>query len=197
MANDLQITHGKNLAALCSQGFSSYALDSLVDRPYPGIPDRIIDRDERAELHRLAAEYERALIPAERSEIEESVAMLSLAYPALKVTAQEGAARIELYAQALGDIPSDVLRDACMAALRECKFFPSVSEIRERCPGLTKGLFRLLRIRHLIAKHDAEWREPEPEPPLSAEDEAEMAMLRKKFGLPDPSHGIESKEIAA
>ena len=167
------------------RAFSSYALSSLVDSPYPGIPDRIVTPTERTELSEIAEGYERALIPAQRSEIEEAVAMLSLAYPALKATPQEAAARIELYAQALSDLPPSVLQAACMSALRECRFFPSVSEIRERSGDLSKMRWRLSRMRHLIAKHDAEWREPEPEEKLSDEDQSKVDAWLK-------SHGIEA-----
>jgi hypothetical protein len=191
MANDLQTISNPSLATLCSKGFESYVLESIVDRPMPGITERVINPAERACLARLAAEYERALVPAPRSAIEESVAMLSLAYPALKATPQEAAARIELYAQALADIPPDVLHDACMKALRESRFFPSVSEIRERCAGLALAHYRLGRINYLIAKHDAEWRDPEPEAPMTTAERNEMDRLKRKFGLGQPSADTE------
>lgn len=123
--------------------------------------------------------------------------MISMAYPALRADIDEADARLELYVQELGDLPADILDIACRAALRELTFFPSIAEIRKRATGFAQRQFRMMRIRHLIARHDAEWREPEPEAPMSAEDEAEMVLLRKKFGLPDISSGIERKDIAA
>lgn len=38
--------------------------------------------------------------------------------------------RVKSYAQDLGDVPWDDLKAACAAARRECKFFPTIPEIR-------------------------------------------------------------------
>lgn len=144
------------------------------------MPDRVVSPDERAELVAAAAQLEHAMIPAAKGQIEEAVAMLSLAYPALKVTPQEAAARIGLYARALGDLPASVLQEACMTALQELKFFPSVSEIRERCGAVAKARYRLDRIRHLIAKHDREYCPSVEDKPLSDAERQELdAILRR------------------
>lgn len=166
----------------------------------PGIDQRLPTPDERQRLAALVPQYERALNPAGRNAVEDSVAMLSMAYPALRADIDEADARLELYVQELGDLPADILDTACRASLRELTFFPSIAEIRKRANGFAQRQFRLMRIRHLIAKHDAEWRDPEPEPEMTAEDRAEMQRLRRKFSLdgdkgPDPEP--KEEEIAA
>jgi hypothetical protein len=39
-------------------------------------------------------------------------------------------ARIDLYSAALSDLPFELLADACATAIRECRFFPRVAELR-------------------------------------------------------------------
>lgn len=183
MATDLQTVQSNTLPTPCSRLCSNPALLKLVDDFQPGIGQRLATKPERAELARLQAEYEQTLTPATPAQIKSGIGMLALAYPALKVSPDEAKARLELYAQALGDLPHDILNVALMKALKELTFFPSVSEIRERATGFAQRVFRYNRVKQLIAKHDSEYREPEPERELSAEDHAEMARLRKKFGL--------------
>lgn len=146
-----------------------------------------MSKAERAELAELAASFERQLIPAPQAQIEESVAMLSLAYPAMKASPQEAAARIKLYTQALADLPAAFLEAACLAALRECTFFPSPAEIRKRCEGLALMQYRLARFRHLIERHDREWKpKPDPEPPLSPEQQAKVDAWMRSQDLKSP-----------
>lgn len=59
-------------------------------------------------------------------EFAELFARLSDAYPSATVTPQQSL----IYARALGDLSIVQLRQACSAAVRECKFFPSVAELR-------------------------------------------------------------------
>lgn len=199
MANDLQIIPPSQPETPCVRLSNDAALLKLVEDFQPGIGQRLATPDERQRLAALVPEYERALTPAGRNAVEDSVAMLSMAYPALRADIDEADARLELYVQELADLPADILNVACRAALRELTFFPSIAEIRKRATGFAQRQFRLMRLRHLIAKHDAEWRDPEPEAPMTAEDEAEMQRLRRKFGLegdkgPEPNT---DQEIAA
>jgi hypothetical protein len=107
--------------------------------------------------------------------------MRVVAYPAAKASEVEAEARLELYADALDDIPADVLGAACASVLRTSKFFPAPSEIRERCAGLARRQWELSKIRALVATHDRNWR-PEPEP-LSDEDRAAVAAIVGRVGV--------------
>lgn len=131
--------------------------------------------DERAALVALIPEYEAAMQPASRQGCRRAIAKLALAYPAAKVSDLEAEGRLEIYADALSDVPGDVLATACMAILRESKFFPAAAEIRAKCGGLARRQWELSKIRALVATHDRLWR-PEPEP-LSADDLAEVARI--------------------
>lgn len=151
-------------------------------------------------LAALIPQYEASLVPASSEFIGKSITMLAVAFPGGKSSDVEAATRHRLYRDGLADLPSDVLADACRDAIRTCQFFPTVKELRERCREAVMRGFRLSRIRHLIAKHDAEWSDPEPEPPMTPADVAEMQRLRRKFGLdgdkgPDPEP--KEEEIAA
>lgn len=113
---------------------------------------------ERAALAELAAATGAALTPASPREIRRMIGKLALGFPATKASDLEAEARLELYAEGLADLPADILGGACARALRECRFFPSVSEIRERCGMLAVRRWELSRIRTLIATHDRDWR---------------------------------------
>lgn len=159
-------------------------LEKLVDDTY-AYAQRLITPEERAKLAALVPGYEAATKPAARHEIDREIGTLALGYPAAKVSDAEADARLTLYAQALADVPADVLASACFRAVQEHTFYPSIAEIRAKCGEMNVRLFRLARIKHLIAKHDSEYRAPEPLPELSEADREEMVRLRKKFGLGD------------
>jgi len=120
---------------------------------------------ERGALATLAAATEAALAPAAPREIRRMIGKLALGFPAGKASDQEAEARLELYAEGLSDIPADALGAACARALRECRFFPSVAEIRERCAGVALRRWELSRIRTLIATHDRCWQGGSPGKP--------------------------------
>ena len=130
---------------------------------------------ERAALAELAAATEAALTPAAPREIRRMIGKLALGFPAAKASDLEAEARLELYAEGLADLPADILGGACARALRECRFFPSVSEIRERCGMLAVRRWELSRIRTLIATHDRGWR-PEGAP-MTETQRARLAAL--------------------
>lgn len=135
---------------------------------------------DRSALAALATATEAALAPANPREIRRMIGKLALGFPAGKASDQEAEARLALYAEGLGDIPADILGAACARALRECRFFPSVAEIRERCTGVAVRRWELSRIRTLIATHDRDWR-PEGEPPeterMTAAQRARLAQI--------------------
>lgn len=145
----------------------------------PGF-SHVCSPDERAALVEMIPTYEAALVPASREGCRRAIAKLALAYPAAKVSDEEAEARLELYADALADIPGDVLAEACMALLRTSKFFPSASEVREKCGAFARRQWELSKIRALIATHDRSWR-PEPEP-LSDADKAEVTAILARIG---------------
>ncbi|WP_294189045.1 hypothetical protein [uncultured Sphingomonas sp.] len=178
MATDLQTTDQNRRTPWCGLS-ATPKLEKLVTEA-AGF-SHICTPDERAALVALIPGYEQALQPAPRHACRRVITKLALAYPAAKVSEEEAEARLELYADALDDIPADVLGAACAAVLRTSKFFPAPSEIRERCSGLARRQWELSKIRALIATHDRNWR-PEPEP-LSDEDRAAVAAIVGKVSV--------------
>lgn len=159
-------------------------MEKLISDFQAGITQRLPTPAERAELAGLVGPYEAALTPASPSAIDGIVASLSAGYRAEKVSAEEADARLNAYQIGLADVPLDILEHAALRAMRECRFFPVVEEIRSRCDGLALRAFRLARIKHLIDRHDREWRpEPDPEPPLNAADQAKVDGWLKQHGI--------------
>lgn len=181
MANDLQTTRQSQLTQ-CLKLSVSAELAALIDRPVRGVMARLITPAERAELADKIIAFEDQLCPTRPSEIEECVGMLTLAYPAMKVSVEVASARLQLYVEALSDIPAAFLRVACMKALQELKFFPSVAEIRERCEGLALMQYRLMRMKHLVSTYDRDSREPETLTPMSDAERTEMERVLGGMG---------------
>lgn len=138
----------------------------------------VCTRDERDALQAMIPVYAEGLAPASRKGCRRAIGKVALAFPSAKLNDDEAEARLELYADALADIPADVLADACMTIVRTSKFFPAVSEIRAKCSGLAKRQWELSKIRALIATHDRDWR-PEGEP-LTSVERAELARMTAK-----------------
>lgn len=151
MGTELQTTNRKTP---CSLLLSDNDLASLVNDHMPGIRQRLMTPEELERAEALLPQYERALQPAAPERIEESVAMLALAYPAMRTSVDEAAARLKLYTAGLSDVPADILPIACDAAIKELTFFPSVAELRNRCKGWALRQWRYDRLRHLIAQYD-------------------------------------------
>lgn len=59
------------------------------------------------------------------------MAKMALAYPSLRLSDQEAGARVALYAEQLSDLPAETIGLTFQAAVRTCKFFPSIAELRE------------------------------------------------------------------
>jgi hypothetical protein len=139
--------------------------------------------------HVCSPDERASLSPASRQGCRRAIAKLAMAYPSAKVSDIEAEARLEIYADALDDVPGDVLAAACAAALRESRFFPTPAEIRERCGMLARRKWELSKIRALVATHDRMWR-PDPAP-LSAEEAAEVSKIAARFKTDD--QGAEAK----
>jgi hypothetical protein len=51
---------------------------------------------------------------------------------------------IEIYSELLDDIPNEILKQAEKSCLLNCKFFPTIAEIRERAkPFLEEAIFKI------------------------------------------------------
>lgn len=144
----------------------------------PGF-SHICSPDERAALAALIPEMEAALRPASRQGCRRAIGKLALAFHGAKLSDDEAEARLDLYADALADVPSDVLGEACMAIVRQSRFFPTPSEIREKCGTMARRQWELSKVRSLIATHDRMWR-PEGEP-LGANERARLAKLAARM----------------
>lgn len=162
------------------------ALAKLVDDLNPYV-QRLITPAEREQLAALVPSYEAALKPAKPEYIERSIGMLAVAFPGAKVSDSEAKVRLGLYIQGLADVPGDLLANACRETIQTCTFFPTVAELRKRCKDLYSRQFRLARIKHLIAKHDREWREPEPEKPMSPKEQAKVNDYLRRHGIGEPA----------
>lgn len=69
------------------------------------------------------------------------------------------AERIKLYALALADLTPDQTRDAMLEAMRECKFFPTVAEIRSCAKGtLDDQALRAYALLQRAASEFGAWR---------------------------------------
>ena len=154
----------------------------------PGF-DMVVTPEQRAQLAVIAPAYERSLQPASKDEIEDAIALLAAAMPPRKSSEQDGEALLEIYAEGLSDIPIDILRQAYRRCVRECQWFPTVKEIRDRCTGLAVRRFELSKIRALIQTHDRKWREPG-----EAMDEADKQ--RMKALLAQPAKRLDGSQAA-
>ncbi len=106
--------------------------------------------------------------PATRSEIQRMVTKASFAYPAVKLSDQEARVRLEVYADALSDIPADILGVAFLEAVKTIKFFPSIAELR--------ALAHAEALRRKYADYTPPANDPEPEgEPITAEQRAEIS----------------------
>lgn len=73
--------------------------------------------------------------PADHTLIEEQLAILAAAYPPLKGSPAELLARKRAYLIGLGDLSTIEIRRGILTAMRTCKFFPSIAEIRDCAIG--------------------------------------------------------------
>jgi hypothetical protein len=105
------------------------------------------------------------------------VAKASLAYPAAKLSDGEARVRLELYADALSDIPADVLGVAFLEAVKTIKFFPSVCELRALAEAESGRRWREEQQR--LRESRPHIPPPAPEPELSAAEKVEVSRMLK------------------
>lgn len=97
---------------------------------YPVVEREIIDS-----LKRDLTLAESLMIPASEKSLEELIAVLSDFLPSAtnrKLSEDEADLRLELFIEALADIPADLIDVARQRCMRNCKFSPSPAEIREQ-----------------------------------------------------------------
>lgn len=109
-------------------------------------------------------------------EIDTIVAGLALALPRKQNDGSAAEAKLDIYAQALSDIPLVDLRAASDVLIKTAKFFPTVAEIR-KAALVTMGPrhSRIARARLMILRHDREWSPPSE--PMSAADVQKMSKI--------------------
>jgi hypothetical protein len=141
--------------------------------------------DEEASIATGAlAVYRAAPVGTSERRINRLMTTLSVGYPNLKLSQDEADARIGLYAAGLGDIAADVLAAGFTAALRTCKFFPSVSEIRELAMSqpAPPRMVRQARLAALVRAHaSAEKAKADPFDVSEANAEMERIGSRWRF----------------
>jgi hypothetical protein len=88
-------------------------------------------------------------------QINKMMTKISLAYPNSKLSVEEAGARLELYEEMLADIDVDVLAAGFRIAVQTCKFFPSVSELRELAmtAPATPRMSQRWRLNELLNRH--------------------------------------------
>lgn len=112
-----------------------------------------IDGAQVAQVRALIPQYQAGLVGASQEYIAKSIAALALLYPPPKVSDQEARTRFTLYLELLADIPADALAEALRTVGKNCRFFPTVAEIRE---AAEEALAQ--RKAALNTLHSLEWR---------------------------------------
>lgn len=134
-----------------------------------------------AAIERALVVYGEAPSVSTPRQINKMMAKLSLAYPSAKLSEDEAGARLELYGENLCDIPIDILGEGFRAAVRTCKFFPSVSELRDlalRQPA-TPRMIRQHRLRMMLEAHQT----AAAEAPKEIATPAQIAEIKREMGL--------------
>lgn len=115
---------------------------------------------QRQALAELLPVYEASLAPATPDQFEEAYARLVSVFEWGGQSTDAAMLRIESYAEALAEIPGDVLIEAVKACVRECRHFPPPSQILERCGEFKRRRAFVTRARMLMATHDRDYRAP-------------------------------------
>lgn len=149
-----------------------------LERPaFADLP--LLEPEDRKEVPAALEAVEATLVPATPDQIAAALATVSFALPS-RMTDVDAEARLEVYIKALNDIPVDVLNDACMEAVKSCKFFPKVAELRQFAkPELVRRQWRKFLLEQLAEKHDRDWRPPVPACQLVKPED--LAKLRKRM----------------
>lgn len=139
--------------------------DSVFDIPQftPGQ----IDAAKRA-----IVEYQQAMTGAGEGVAKQMVAQLAMVLPKKARSDSESAFLVATYAEALSDIPADILRNTYQRLIREQQFFPTIMEIRKAAgPEMAKRSWLLARMRAMVARGAAP---EEPEQYASPDDVARI-----------------------
>lgn len=98
---------------------------------------------------------------AAQKQVEGMLAKLSIALPKSQSTDVEANARVEIYWQALRDVPLTDLHYAFTKLVQSARFFPTVKEILEAAayPAMMRS-YRKGRAKILLLKHEREWTDP-------------------------------------
>jgi hypothetical protein len=142
-----------------------------------------VDAQTRAALPALAAGFDAGLEGNDNPElIEALVARYAVAFPPRRAADVEAGMKLDIYVEALLDIPEDILRDAFRQAVKEHTFFPTVKEIRDLCAReMSRRRWHATALRNLARRFD---NAPEARTDLLPPDEAQrlLAGLAKKIG---------------
>lgn len=150
MSNALQTTNLKT-------PWSGPSLPPSVAKLLVSEGSDIVTPEQAAEIRAVLPALAYAPEPAGGAVVRRMVGKAALAYPSAKLNDQEAALRLEVYADALSDLPADVLGLAFLEAVKTIKFFPSIAEIRTLA-GREIGRRRYLewRAKDLLDRHDRE-----------------------------------------
>ncbi len=151
------------------------------------VPDKA--REEARVWLKAVGEIEN---PLAKDAFNNAIVGLSHAVALPKMTVEDARGRLRTYHAALADLPGSIVLAGLREAIRVCKWFPSVAELR----GLMEPKAKELRLQVERARTLA--RKPEPRPKLSAqilkgygtlteaqrvEHEQRMAKLRVRLGF--------------
>jgi hypothetical protein len=149
---------------------------ALIRATRPALDEMpLVDAQTRAALPALAAGFDAGLEGNDNPELIEAL----VARYAADV---EAGMKLDIYVEALLDIPEDILRDAFRQAVKEHTFFPTVKEIRDLCAReMSRRRWHATALRNLARRFD---NAPEARTDLLPPDEAQrlLAGLAKKIG---------------
>lgn len=140
---------------------------------------------------------ETGLAPASRQQVLRLIGTLRLSKNAARLQGSDAKGRIAAMLEEIADIPADIVRDAIMqirmSGDERDDWFPTGGRIRAAAaPEMAKRKLRLMRLREW--KRDLERRakaQEEANKPLTAEERAELEMLKARRGnagyVPDPN----------
>lgn len=111
-------------------------------------------------------------------DIDTIISGLAVALPRKQNDGAAAEAKLDIYAQALADIPLVDLRAASDHLIKTTKFFPTVAEIR-KAALITMGprCSRVARARLMILRHDREWSAP-----VEGVDGVKVDRMRRSVG---------------
>lgn len=121
-----------------------------------------------------------------KTNIRKNLLKLSFVFPDRKL-AIEG---IDIYCEMLSDLPDEAIIEAIHSCLCECRFFPTIAEIREKStPYMDK-----LRMEESIARHERRLIEDKKEDEEKKQSNAMYQAARVKGLIAKKDKGIASRE---